>query len=194
MRAADRRVSVRPRVAADIPTLAAALLEQQATTRYPFRNPLPIPVEQFLHADDAVAAWTAEVDGQPVGHVCRVGPVAGFPEAEAMNAACTAAHGCGVGELAWVSTLFVGLAGRGLGIGGLLHDAVVRDIRAAGLRPCLEVLPVHAAALSIYRARGWREVATVRPQWLVAAGGVEVLVMVLDDIGVGTTEERANGR
>jgi GNAT superfamily N-acetyltransferase len=180
-------VVLRPRVPADIAPLGAALMAQQPSTRYPFRNPLPVPVEDFLHASDAVAAWTAEVDGLPVGHVCRVRPLSGFPEAASMNEACAQAHGCPVGELAWVSTLFVGFEGRGLGIGGLLHDAVVEDIRAAGLRPCLEVLPIHAAALALYRARGWREVATVRPQWLVEAGGDDVLVMMLD-------EEQSGGR
>lgn len=176
----DRPVVVRPRVPSDIAPLAEALLAQQSSTRYPFRNPLPIPVEDFLHASDAVAAWAAEVDGMPVGHVCRLGPVSGFPEAASMNDACAQAHGCEVEELAWVSTLFVGLSGRGLGVGGLLHDTVVADIRTAGLRPCLEVLPVHAAAVGLYRSRGWREIATVRPQWLVGAGGDHVQVMVLD--------------
>ena len=47
------------------------LLARQHLTRYPFRDPLPFPVERFLHAEDAVVAWTAEVDGRPAGHVCR---------------------------------------------------------------------------------------------------------------------------
>lgn len=175
-------MTVRPRRAADLPALAAVLREQQPATRYPFRDPLPVPVEQFLHADDAVAAWTAEVEGRPVGHVCRTGPVAGFPDAAALNGACARAHGCEVADLGWVSTLFVGAEVRGRGVGRLLLDAVVADLRAAGLRPCLEVLPVHPAALALYRRYGWTEVLSLRPDWLrdaVGEEGPDVVVMAL---------------
>ena len=158
------------------------LLAQQPLTRYPFRDPLPIPVAHFLHAHDAVAAWTAELDGRPVGHACRLGPPRGSADAEAMNGAAARAHGCPVDQLGWVSSLFVGLGARGLGLGRTLLHTVVRDIRDAGLRPCLEVLPVHAAALALYESTGWREVRRIRPAWLRdAAGddGPDVRVMVL---------------
>jgi hypothetical protein len=49
-------------------------------------------------------------------------------------------------------------------------------------RPCLEVLPVHAGALSLYESTGWREVLRIRPLWLQQApggDGHEVQVMVL---------------
>jgi GNAT superfamily N-acetyltransferase len=171
-------VIVRPRVPADLPALAEVLWEQQAASRYPFRDPLPIPVSEFLHAEDALAAWTAEVDGVPVGHVCRTGP--GLAE---LDAPAASAHGCPVASLGWVSTLFVGTAARGLGVGRLLLSTVVADLRAHGLRPCLEVLAVHPAAAGLYAATGWREVHRLRPQWLrEAAGedGPDVAVMVLD--------------
>jgi GNAT superfamily N-acetyltransferase len=174
-------IRVRPRRRADIPALVEVLWAQQATSRYPFRDPLPVPVEDFLHAEDAVAAWTAELDGHPVGHVCRTGPATGSPLADEMNHACRRAHGCHVHELAWVSTLFVGLRARGLGIGRRLLGAAVDDIRTAGLHPCLELLPVDPAALSLYRSAGWREVLRLRPDWLrQAAGehGPDVQVMV----------------
>src|SRR5690606_8549820 len=74
-------VRVRPRRAADLAPLGEALLAQQPGSRYPFRNPLPAPVAEFMHFPDAAAAWTAELDGRPVGHVCRTGPVHGFPDA-----------------------------------------------------------------------------------------------------------------
>jgi len=175
-------VRIRPRRFDDVPPLADLLLAQQPLTRYPFRNPLPMPVERFLHADDAPEAWTAEVDGRPVGHVSRVGPPRGYPEAEDMNDACARAHDCPVEDLGWVATLFVDPAVRGLGVGRALLDTAVTGIRAAGLRPCLEVLPVHAAALAMYESDGWQEVLRVRPGWLRAAAGDEVpdvRVMVL---------------
>jgi GNAT superfamily N-acetyltransferase len=179
---APSRVRVRPRRPDDVPGLAGVLRAQQPASRYPFRDPLPFPVERFLHAHDAAAAWTAELDDRPVGHVCRLGPPRGFPDADAMNEACARAHGCAVEDLGWVATLFVGLDARGLGVGRALLDTAVQDIRTAGLRPCLEVLPVHAAALTLYEATGWREVLRLRPAWLrEAAGdqGPDVRVMVL---------------
>ena len=73
---------IRPRRRADIPELARLLMEQQPRTRYPFRNPLPFPVEQFLHADDAAAAWVAEHEGRVAGHACWTGSVGEFPQAD----------------------------------------------------------------------------------------------------------------
>ena len=90
------QVTVRPRRPADVPGLVDVLREQQPTSRYPFRDPLPIPVERFFHTDDAVGAWTAELDGRPVGHVCHTGPPDGFPDAAEMNRTCALAHGCDV--------------------------------------------------------------------------------------------------
>jgi GNAT superfamily N-acetyltransferase len=175
---------VRRRRPADIPALVDVLREQQATSRYPFRDPLPIPVEQFLHQDDATGAWTAALDGRPVGHVCYTSARTGFPGAVEMNRACARAHACDVDRLAWISALFVGLEARGLGVGRSLLTAAVDDIRRAGLHPCLEVLPVHPAAMTLYISTGWREVMRLRPEWLrVAVGddGPDVTVMVLTD-------------
>lgn len=164
---------IRLREADDIPVLAGALLRQQAETRYPFRDPLPIPVEDFLHAGDAVKAWIAELDDQPVGHVCRTGAVRGFPEAELVNEVCARAHGCQSSELTWVSALFVAAEARGLGLGRQLMRVVVDDARSCGLHPCLEVLPNHPAAVSLYAATGWQTVHRLRPEWLRAAAGDE---------------------
>jgi len=174
-------VTVRRRRPDDIPALARALLDQQPETRYPFRDPLPISIEQFLHAEDAVAAWTAEIDGRPVGHVCRTGPVSGFADADELNRVCAEAHGCDVGALSWVTSLFVAGDARGLGVGRDLLATVIDDIRSAAAYPCLEVLPVHPAAQVLYRSAGWREVHRLRPAWLRdAAGdqGPDVVVMV----------------
>jgi GNAT superfamily N-acetyltransferase len=172
------RPRVRPRVRADLPALERVLMEQQAETRYPFRDPLPIPFEEFVHADDALGAWTAVLDGEVVGHVCHTGP--GLAE---LDEPAADAHGCAVSELGWVSTLFVGSATRGLGVGRLLLATAVADLRARGLRPSLEVLSVHPAAVGLYAATGWREVHRLRPQWLLDAAGddaPDVAVMVLD--------------
>ncbi len=177
-------VRIRARESADLPGLATALLAQQSETRYPFRDPLPVAVEDFLHAREAAKAWTAELTGQPVGHVCRTGPVSGFPAADVLNGVCAQAHGCDPSELAWVSTLFVAAEVRGLGIGRRLMQVVVNDALRSGVCPCLEVLPTHPAAVSLYLATGWRVAHRMRPDWLRAVVGEEgpdVHVMVLTD-------------
>lgn len=177
-------VRVRTREPADLSALEAALLAQQPETRYPFRDPLPVTVEDFLHARDAVRAWTAELAGQPVGHVCHTGPASGFPGADLLNEVCARAHDCDTSELAWVSTLFVASEARGLGIGRRLMEVAVDDVLSGGRRPCLEVLPTHPAAISLYAATGWRAVHRSRPDWLravVGADGPDVHVMVLTE-------------
>ena len=175
-------VRVRPRRADDVPGLVDLLLAQQQRTRYPLRDPLPIAPELFLHAEDAAAAWVAEAAGTVVGHVCRTAGRRGTPEDEEIRLAAALAHSCGEDELGWVSTLYVDLAHGGRGIGRMLLDTVVDDILAAGLRPALEVLPLHAAALALYESAGWRTVARARPAWLRGAlgeDGPDVQVMVL---------------
>ena len=177
-------VRLRARTADDIPVLAAFLLEQQAESRYPFRDPLPVPIEEFLHADDALGAWVAEVDGVPVGHVCRVGPAKGFSDADNLNSVCAVAYGCNPGDLTWVSALFVARGARGRGLGRRLLQRVVVDANRNGQHPCLEVLPVHPAAMNLYLSTGWRTVHQLQPVWLTSeagAQGPDVNVMVLLD-------------
>lgn len=173
---------VRERKPSDIPRLGEILMDQQPSTRYPFRNPLPVPVEHFLHADDALGAWTAVADGQVAGHVCRTGHARGFALAESLNDACVAAYGCQTSDLTWVSSFFVAEAARGRGVGRLLMETVVGDAERDGLKPCLEVLPNHPGAISLYLSMGWKTVLTIRPDWLTSAvgnSGPDVCVMVL---------------
>lgn len=174
--------TIRPRRPEDLPGLGRDLLEQQPRTRYPFRDPLPVSTDVFLHADDALGAFVAEIDGDVVGHVCRTGPPHGFADAARMNEACARAHGCRVDELSFVSGLFTAERAVGRGVGRALLEAIVGDMRQAGHRPCLEVLPHHGGARHLYRATGWQDVLGVRPPWLTSVVGDEgpdVCVMVL---------------
>jgi GNAT superfamily N-acetyltransferase len=174
-------ITIRARRSADMAALADILLAQQPTSRYPIRNPLPFPIEQFLHADDAVAAWTAEFQGRPVGHICRTEPRTTTDAAD-MNHNCAKSHGCDVDQLGWVSALFIGSEARNLGLGRRLLATVVEDICRAGLYPCLTTIPTHPAALSLYESTGWREVMRQRPDWLrdeLGDDGPEERVMTL---------------
>ena len=182
-----RDVAIRPRRDEDAAPLVDVLWAQQAATRYPVRDSLPFPVEEFLHAHDAAAAWTVEVDGRPMGHACWVPRVSAADDlgvepstgrTTTAAEACATAHACGVDELAWVSSLFLAPSLQGRGLGTRLLATVVADIRAAERHPCLEVVDLNPAARRRYRADGWREVLRAHPSWLAGA---------VSDPSVGTT-------
>nr|WP_157345004.1 GNAT family N-acetyltransferase [Nocardioides sp. MAH-18] len=149
---------VRERRPEDVPLLAQALAEQQAATQYPVRWPLPIPVEDFLVRPGEERAWVAEVEGRVVGHVAvhTLGDGLRGPFLDAL----------GTDELAELAVLFVAGDVVGTGVGGRLHDTAVEWIRASGRRPVLDVVPVHARAVAVYRHRGWQVVGEVQPVWL----------------------------
>ncbi|GMA31530.1 GNAT family N-acetyltransferase [Litorihabitans aurantiacus] len=163
------RVALRPRRPRDVPELARMVLTQQPLTRYPVRSPLPFPIEEFLHADDAAAAWVAEADGRVVGHVCWTTPAGRRAADDGAPAACAAAHGCEPVDLAWVSTLVVDPVFGGRGVGRRLLTTATADVRAVGRHPCLEVVDLNPVARRLYDSAGWVEVLRTRPDWLAAA-------------------------
>lgn len=69
---------------------------------------------------------------------------------------------------------------------------MVADIRGAGLRPRLELLPMHPAALALYRGSGWSEVLNLRPDWLLHAAGEsgpdDVVMALLDGCGLDSPQ------
>jgi GNAT superfamily N-acetyltransferase len=131
---------VRPRHAEELPALTDALFEQQPLTRYPVRNPLPFPVSDFLHFGDARDAWTAIVDGTPVGHIATTPRHTGINGGDEFDRACSAAHGCEVADLVWLAAFFVGSTARRMGLGRTLLETAIDRIRDSGGRPCLEVI------------------------------------------------------
>jgi GNAT superfamily N-acetyltransferase len=150
--------------------LAALLGEQQASSRYPLRWPLPFPVEDFLVRPSEERAWVAELDGLLLGHVA-VGRVVDADAAQVFSEA-------GASDPASVSVLFTALAARGTGTGRLLLDTAVAWIRSEGRQPVLDVLPTHGPALAVYRHLGWVEVGTTRPPWLPADHPDELLMLL----------------
>lgn len=149
---------IRPRRPDDLPALADALAQQQPFSRYPFRWPLPFPVEDFLARPNEEQAWVAEVDGRPVGHV-----MVGRPRPEEADAF---AHLAGTSDLGCVSVLFVAREEQGTGIGGALLDRAVDWVHEQGRLPVLDVVQSHGTALAVYRHRGWTVVGDLRPPWL----------------------------
>ncbi len=171
-------VVVRPRVPSDVPSVCELLMRQQPLTRYPYRNPLPFPVEQFVVRDGELAAWVAEDEGPQgrlLGHVslCEVGEHHLGPRwAEAV--------GRPVGGLATVSVLVVDPEATGRGIARSLLDACEEHARGLDRVPVLEVLSLQARAAGVYRSRGWREIGEDDPDWLPPGTGLRVTLMVLD--------------
>ncbi len=164
---------IRPRTEADLPELSGILAAQQALTRYPMRWPLPFPVEEFIVRPSDLTGWTAELDGRVVGHAA-----AQSADDDLLLPHWSAAHGRPVERLGVLGSFFVDPAVRRMGLGRRLHDTAVAWLRAHDRGPCLDVVPVHAAALEMYARAGWREVAKVRPHWL-PDGEPDVLAMVL---------------
>ncbi|MEJ7796682.1 MAG: GNAT family N-acetyltransferase [Nocardioides sp.] len=164
---------IRLRTEADLPALAEVLAAQQSLSRYPMRWPLPFPIERFVARDVDLAASPGELDGRPVGHVA-----AQAAHDDQMLPLWEAGHGRPREHLGVMGTLFVDPGVRRLGLGRRLHDIAVDWLRDHDLGPCLDVVPIHAAAQAMYAAAGWRVVGQERPHWL-PDGEPDVLAMVL---------------
>lgn len=180
-------VIVRPRTPADVPLIGELILRQQPQTRYPFRNPLPFPIEGFVVRDGELAAWVAETapdrtaDARTVvGHVS----VLGVTDHE-IGPNWADAVGRPVEELAAVSVLVVDLALGRRGIATRLMDECEAYIRDLGRTPVLEVVAdANSRAVGLYLQRGWREIGEVRPRWLPSGEGpVKIMMMGGGSVG-----------
>src|SRR5688572_32465194 len=73
-----RRVplTIRPRRPEDVAAVGELIMRQQPLTRYPFRNPLPFPVAEFVVRRGELASWVAEVStGSTTEDGSTTGPV-----------------------------------------------------------------------------------------------------------------------
>ncbi len=157
-------------------------MRQQPLTRYPFRNPLPFPVAEFVVRRGELASWVAEVSTGSTSGPVVVGHVSVLDVTDhEIGPAWSAAAGRPVEELAAVSVLVVDHEHTGLGIGSRLMDTCEAHVRSIGRHPVLEVVGgAHGRAVSLYLARGWRIVGDVVPHWLPEGEG-PVHVMVLPE-------------
>jgi ribosomal protein S18 acetylase RimI-like enzyme len=155
--------------------VAELIMRQQPVTRYPFRNPLPFPVEEFVVRRGELAAWVAELEGRRVvGHV-SVLDVSDHP----VGPEWSAAAGRPVEDLAAVSVLVVDLDLGRRGVGSALMDACEAYLAELGRTPVLEVVAdAHSRAFGLYLKRRWRVAGEVVPHWLPEGEG-PVKLMVL---------------
>jgi GNAT superfamily N-acetyltransferase len=125
--------------------------------------PLNWPADpgDWLSPPSLIAAWVAEMNGRPVGHI-------GLSRSEAGDVApglWSTRQGVSGDATAVVSRLFVAPGGRGHGIGALLMARAVREARGSGLHPVLDVLASDTAAADLYERLGWELLGTVERQW-----------------------------
>lgn len=168
-------VTIRPRQPADVGELSDVLARQQPHSGYPLRWPLPFDPEQMIVRSSELAAWTAELDGVPVGH-------ASLTDVADDDLGRIWSQGAGrpVTELACLSALFLDHTLQGHGIGGRLLDTAEDFARARDLTLVLDVVVGTGPAISVYRHRGWVEVGRARPPWLPDSEP-PVLMMVLPE-------------
>ena len=171
-------IEIRMRRDEDLPALEAALTEQQPVTGYP-QTP-PGLAMTFLRRDGELAAFSALIDGAPVGHVSVLSAVGmDHGDGGAVTAAWCEAHGLPPERLGVLSAIFVGLAGRGHRLGHRLMEAAEQWCAANGYAPCLDSQPLpRSGAARLYRERGWVLVAQVDATWR-EEGSPLIDVMVL---------------
>lgn len=174
-------ITIRPRRDDDLPALGHVLVEQQPASGYPHRDPLPMPGADFVARAGALAAWTAEVDGEPVGHIAilpvRDPAASGEPELARL---WMAGHDLPAERLGEVGVYFTATHVRGRGVGAALMRTALDELAARALAPCLDVIPT-GTAVDYYRRSGWVEVGGTRPSWLAAdAPGVIAMILPRD--------------
>jgi GNAT superfamily N-acetyltransferase len=167
-------------VAEDVPAVCDLLMRQQPLTQYPFRNPLPFPVEEFVQRPGELGSWVAEVEDHagPVGHVSVV-----EVGAHHLGPRWAEAAGRPVSGLAAVSVLVVDPEVTGRGIARSLLDTCEQHARDLDRVPVLEVLSLQQRAAGLYLSRGWRAIGDDDPDWLPPGTGLKVTLMVLDPPG-----------
>lgn len=147
---------VRPRRPADLDGCVAALALVHTHSGYPVD--WPVDPAAWLTPAALLTAWTAELDGQVVGHVGLCAP------GEGDAAAALWRSRPGRPAPAVISRLYVSPAARGHGLGAALLDRAVRAARTRGLHPVLDVVAADPAA-AFYERLGWRGLGTVVQQW-----------------------------
>ncbi|MEV7773024.1 GNAT family N-acetyltransferase [Kitasatospora sp. NPDC086791] len=152
-------VLVRPRRADDLPDCVRVLGVVHSADHYP--ADWPDHPAAWLTPDGLLAAWIAESDGRPAGHVglARSGPGDLAP-------ALWSRRTGGRPELtAVIGRLYVAPGARGHHLGARLLACAVTHARALGLHPVLDVLATDTAAVALYRRLGWTHLGSGDQQW-----------------------------
>ena len=139
--------AIRPRTDKDLVALSKVLAEVYELDGYPVEgvnDPLA-----WLALPNPIGAWTAELDGRPVGHVALTEPTAD-DEAPRLFA-----RQIGPEPTAVLGRLFVAPAARGRGVAGQLATVAMRAATFAGRRAVLDVMQKDRLAIRLYERLGW---------------------------------------
>lgn len=143
-------MDIRPRSESDLPRVVD-VLRRTHEGGYPARWPDDPAV--WLSPPGHLAAWTATVDDDPVGHVGLAAPA--------------------VDEPPLVTRLFVHPDHRGRGVADALLATVEDSSAAPVLR--LDVTEETPGAWRLYERRGWRMTHRVPADWSKPDGSVPVM-------------------
>ncbi len=146
---------IRPRREDDLEALAAVLVHVHAADGYPVEG--VADPHAWLHLDRLLGAWTAELDGQPVGHVALTEPGPGDDAAHIWHEHT----GTPLHDLAVLGRLFVDPHARGHGLGLHLTHTATQAAREAGRRAVLDVMTKDHDAIRLYETLGWTHFADI---------------------------------
>lgn len=143
--------------------------------------PLPFPPETFIMRPHELGAWTAALEGVPLGHISLRRVVPGgqsrsWGEDELAHI-WAHAHHRPVSELACISAFFVATTAQRKGVGRRLLETAVARGKGGGFALCLDNV-VRGRAVAVYEQAGWRVVGQFRPPWL-PAGEPSGVAMIL---------------
>ncbi len=151
-------VSIRNRVAADVPRCVEALAEVHEADRYPIV--WPEDPAKWLSPSNLLTGWIAERSGVIVGHVVLI---AGGDAPDGLPS-----HGR---PLATVKRLFVTPTARRQRLGARLLAHVQAWAVRSQLSLVLDVVgPGGDAAIAFYERAGWRQTASVTTDWTTPDG------------------------
>ena len=144
---------VRPRTDDDLDALERVAEAVQQLDGYP--PYLPAGLRSFV-AEDAVAAWVVEVDGQVAGHVALH-----RRSSRPVMALATEATGRPPERLGVVARLLVRPDLRRRGLGRALLSTAAGAATERGLWPVLDVGVRFAGAIALYERCGWSRAGRV---------------------------------
>jgi GNAT superfamily N-acetyltransferase len=146
----DQPFVIRPRVAADVETLAPVLQAVHVNDQWP--KCAPDDWARWMVVANENAAWVAEVDGRAVGHISLQSP----PMNELMLPFWEEALGVALDQMIEITRFFLSPDHRGIGAGKALFAQAQQEARARGLSPVLYTGAIDVAAQQTYERSGWR--------------------------------------
>jgi GNAT superfamily N-acetyltransferase len=151
-------VSIRSRVATDLPRCVEALAEVHQADRYP--SVWPENPAKWLSPSNLLEGWIAERSHAIVGHVVLIAG-GDAPDGVPSNGQ----------SLATVKRLFVTPPARRQGIGERLLAHVQAWAARSDLSLILDVVePGGRAAIALYERAGWRQTASATTDWTTPEG------------------------